>query len=213
MTTKEASVLIARALLLKGANTQPKALAEQLTIPIIQIHNVMNSFNKDGLIEIGEDEKGKTYTVQNHESLKALTEAKTETPTEPKPEKKIEAHKNEQPAPKSTGRHNGKFLYGKVAYSKSACVLKVVSDYVEQTKPTLKQLRMTWPDSIVSRFGVINEKKPALDLSKGRNRYHMKAELTTSDGKTVVVTNQWSQDRFLKFCEAAEKVGLKIKPE
>ncbi len=210
---EQATALIAQVLLKEGADSQPKALAGLLTIPVIQVHNVMNKLNKDGIIEIGEDEKGKTYTVKNPEGLKALAEAKPETPAETKPEKKVEAPKKEQVAQEPTGRHNGKFLYGKVAYSKSACVLKVVSDYVEQAKPTLKQLRATWPDSIVSRFGVINEKKPAQDLSKDRNRYHMKAELTTSDGKAVVVTNQWSQDRFLKFCEAAEKVGLKIKPE
>jgi len=212
MKTEIAKSLIAQALK-DGVETQPKALAELLTIPVIQIHGIMARLQKDGLIEIGEDENGKTYTVKNPDGLKELAEAQTETPAETKPEKKVVPPKKEQVAPQPAGRHTGKFIYNKVPYSKSACALKVVSDYVEKEKPSLKQLKAAFPDDIVSRFGVINELKPAQDLSKDRNRYHMKSVLNTSDGKIVVCTNQWSQDRFVKFCEAAEKVGFKIKPE
>src|SRR5690606_28977953 len=113
-------------------------------------------------------------------------------------------------APERTGRHTGKFLYQKVPYSKSACALKVVTDFVQKNKPCLKQLKSVFPDDIVSRFGVVAELKAAQDLSKDRNRYHLNDHqvLTTSDGKKVVVTNQWTVDRFARFCEAAAAVGL-----
>lgn len=224
MKTEEATALIAQALTQEVADTQPKAIAELLTIPVIQVHNVLNKFNKDGLIEIGEDESGKTYTVKDREGLQKLTEAKqeeSETPkvekkvAEPKPEKKPAAPKQESKAPEPAGRHTGKFIYNKVPYSKSACALKVVTDYVEKEKPSLKQLRAAFPDEIISRFGVVNELKAAQDLSKDRNRYHLHEHqiLTTSDGKKVVVCNQFSIDRFLRFCEAAAVLGYKIKPE
>ena len=134
---------------------------------------------------------------------------------EPKLEKKPAAPKQESKAPEPVGRHTGKFIYNKVPYSKSACALKVVSDYVEKEKPSLKQLKAAFPDEIISRFGVVNDLKSAQELSKDRARYHLREHqiLTTSDGKKVVVCNQFSIDRFFRFVEAAAVLGFKIKPE
>ncbi len=217
MKTEQATTLIAHGLLQDGADTQPNALAELLKIPVIQVHNVISRLNKDGLIEINEDEKGKAYTVKDPEGLKALAGTQTDASAEPEPEKKAEAPVKKQAVPERTGRHTGKFLYGKekVPYSKSACALKVVSDYVEKEKPSLKQLKSVFSEDIVSRFGVVAELKAAQDLSKDRNRYHLNDHqvLTTSDAKKVVVTNQWTVDRFARFCEAAAAVGLRVRPE
>ena len=216
MTTKEASVLIARALLLKGANTQPKTLAEQLTIPIIQIHNVMNSFNKDGLIEIGEDEKGKTYTVKNEEGLKALLvdvkgeEPKKEDAPEPKAEEKAEKKK-----PVAKEKQKGRYIFNKLTLSKSQCALHIVSQYVKNQNPTLDQLLEKFPAKSIPRFGIVNTLKEAKLLSKQRKRYHLKDGqiLTTSDSHQIAVTNQWTQDRFQQLLEIAQTLGYKVKPE
>ena len=72
MKTEHATALIARALIKEQADLQPKALAELLKIPVIQVHNVRNKLSKDGIKEIGEEEKGKTYTVTNPDDLKEL---------------------------------------------------------------------------------------------------------------------------------------------
>lgn len=212
MKTEQATALIAQALLREVADLQPKALAELLTIPVIQVHNVMNRLNKDGLIEISEDEKGKTYTVKDPEGLKALAGMQTDASGGAEPEKKAEAPVKKQVFPARTGRHTGKYIYKKQQYSKSACALKAVTDYVQKEKPSLKQLIAVFPDDIVSRFGVVAELKTALDLSKDRARYHLRQHqvLTTTDGKKVVVTNQWTVDRFARFCQAAMMVGIKI---
>lgn len=216
MTTNEASLLIARALLQKEANTQPKALAEQLTIPIIQIHNVMNSFNKDGLIEIGEDEKGKTYSVKNEKGLRALLgDVTNEGPKkEDSPELKT-GEKVEKKKPVAKEKHTGKFVFNKAALSKSQCALQLVTQYVEKQKPTLIQLKETFPDKIISQFGVVKTLKEAQGLSQSRSRYHLKDHqiLTTSDDKKVAVTNQWTQNRFQQLLEIAETLGYKVKPE
>jgi hypothetical protein len=215
MKTEIATALIAQVLLKDGADPQPKVLAELLTIPVIQVHKVMNKLSKDGLIEIGEDEKGKAYSVKDPVGLKALAGTQTDASGEPEPEKKAEAPVKKHAAPERTGRHTGKFIYKKVPYSKSACALKVVTDYVEKEKPSLKQLKAVFPDDIVSRFGVVAELKAAQDLSKDRARYHLREDqvLTTSDGKKVAVTNQWTVDRFARLCEAAAAVGLRVRPE
>ena len=117
MKTEDALVLIAQALLQEGVSNQPKDLSEVIKIPIIQVHNVLNRLNKDGLIEIGEDATGKTYTVKDREGLKELAGSKLDAPAEPKPEKKAAEPKQAKKTPESTGRHTGKFIYNKVPYS------------------------------------------------------------------------------------------------
>ena len=216
MKTEEATALIAHALTQEGADTRPKALAELLTIPVIQVHNVMNRFNKDGLIEIGEDEKGKTYTIKNEEGLKALLvdvmgeEPKKEDAPEPKAEEKAEKKK-----PVAKEKHTGKFVFNKVTLSKSQCALEIVTQYVEKQKPTLAQLKETFPDKVVSQFGIVKILKDAKSLSKQRKRYHLKDGqiLTTLDNHQVAVTNQWTQDRFQQLLEIAQTLGYKVKPE
>ena len=212
MKAKQATVLIAQTLIQKGADPQPKALAELLTIPVIQVHNVMSRFNKDDLIEIGENEKGKTYTVKNEEGLKALLVDMTSK--EPKKED-IPEPKTEKKKPVANQKHTGKFVFNKVVLSKSQCALQIVTLYVQQQKPSLAQLKEKFPDKIVSQFGIVKILKDAKGLSQSRKRFHLKDHqiLTTSDNHQVAVTNQWTQDRFQQMLEIAETLGYKVKPE
>ena len=172
----------------------------------------MNRFNKDDLIEIGEDEKGKTYTVKNEEGLKALVidEPREEPKKEDAPEPKTEKKK-----PVAREKYTGKFVFNKVTLSKSQCALEIVTQHVEKQKPTLAQLKETFPDKVVSQFGIVKILKDAKLLSKQRKRYHLKDHqiLTTSDNHQVAVTNQWTQDRFQQLLEIAETLGYKVKPE
>ena len=71
-------------------------------------------------------------------------------------------------------------------------------------------------DDIVSRFAVVVELKAAqYHLSKVRNRFHLNDHqvLTISDLNKVVVTNQWTVDRFRRFCQAGLVVGMKVKAD
>ena len=215
MKTDEATVLIAKALQ-DGVSNQPKDLSEVIKIPIIQVHNILNKMAKDGLIEIGEEEGLKTYTVKDEEGLKALVpdvpreEPKMEDVAEPKAEEKAEKKK-----PVAKEKHTGKFVFNKVALSKSQCALQIVTQYVEKQQPTLAQLKETFPDKVVSQFGIVKTLKEALGLSQLRSRYHLKDHqiLTTSDNQKVAVTNQWTHDRFQLLLAIVETLGYKVKPE
>jgi hypothetical protein len=153
--------------------------------------------------------------VKDEEGLKALVpdvpreEPKMEDVAEPKAEEKAEKKK-----PVAKEKHTGKFVFNKVALSKSQCALQIVTQYFEK-QPTLSQLKETFPDKVVSQFGIVKTLKEARGLSQLRSRYHLKDHqiLTTSDGHKVAVTNQWTQDRFKQLLEIAETLGYKVKPE
>ena len=204
---QQATALIARALLQKEVSNQPKDLSELVKIPIIQVHNVLNKMGKDGLITITEDESGKTYSVRKTDEIQKLAQEEVpEQPEEPETEKK---------KPVAKEKHTGKFVFNKVALSKSQCALQIVTQYFEKQQPTLRQLKETFPDKIVSQFGIVKTLKEAKGLSELRSRYHLKDHqiLTTSDDHKVAVTNQWTQDRFQQLLEIAKTLGYKVTPE
>ena len=207
MKMQQATALIARALLQKEVSNQPKDLSELVKIPIIQVHNVLNKMGKDGLITITEDESGKTYSVRKTDEIQKLAQEEVpEQPEEPETEKK---------KPVAKEKHTGKFVFNKVALSKSQCALQIVTQYFEKQQPTLRQLKETFPDKIVSQFGIVKTLKEAKGLSELRSRYHLKDHqiLTTSDDHKVAVTNQWTQDRFQQLLEIAKTLGYKVTPE
>lgn len=212
---QEARAKVAEAIL-KKIRISPGEIAYSSQVPLIQIYRIAKEFSEKELITIEEGENSKTYQTKDEKALIAVMHSADDeidlgnddkAPAHDKPAK-------EEPVI-STGRHNGKFIYNKVAYSKSMCALKVVSAYMEKKNPTLDELKEVFPDEIVSRFGVVNLLKSAKELSGRTPRYYMNEDqiLTTSDGKKVVVTNQWTLERFLKFAEAAGKVGFKVKAE
>lgn len=206
MKMQQATALIARALLQKEVSNQPKDLSELVKIPIIQVHNVLNKMGKDGLITITEDESGKTYSVTKTDEIQKLAEEEVpEQPAESVTDKK---------KPVAKEKHTGKFVFNKVALSKSQCSLQIVTQYFEK-QPTLPQLKETFPDNVVSQFGIVKTLKEARGLSQLRSRYHLKDHqiLTTSDGHQVAVTNQWTQDRFQQLLEIAKTLGYKVTPE
>jgi len=205
MKIKEARALITKELK-KTKDVTPLQIHQATNAPLIQVYSTLKQLIVLNAISETITDAGKTYSVINASKLDdAFTDAD---------EPKVEKPKTKQIKPTS-GRDNSKYIYNKVAYSKSKCVLIVISDYVNKNQPTLDQLRETFPDSIVSQFGVINTLKEAKELSTDRARYHLKNHhiLTTSDQKSIAVTNQWTLARFINFMAAAKKVGCKIKPE
>lgn len=217
MTMIEACALIAGALLKKDGLT-PQEIHYSTKIPLIQIYRAIKGMEKDELINIQEDENKKYYHVNDAAALQTFMDTVNDR-EEVEPEKEQNGDKPKpSPNKESThnGRHTGKFIFRKVAYSKSMCAYQVVSAFAKEKKPTLKELEKAFDPSIVSRFGVVATLDKAKELSSGdRARYHMKEHLilTTRDKQQVVVTNQWSISRFEAFAEAAEKVGYKVKAE
>ncbi|MBN8696083.1 MAG: hypothetical protein J0L87_06100 [Bacteroidetes bacterium] len=85
--------------------------------------------------------------------------------------------------------------------------------YFRDKKPLLKDVKATFDDSIVQRYGVTQELSNAKALSTDRDRYFLKESqiLTTKEGKRIVVTSQWTVERFEAFLKAARKAGYTVK--
>ncbi len=111
-----------------------------------------------------------------------------------------------------SGRDMTKYIFRIKTYSKSQCVLAVIKEFNETKRPTFNQIKEVFPDSIISRFGIVKPLNQAKKLSIGGPRYFMKDEqlLTSSDGIVFAVCNQWTLQRLLNFIDVAEKLGYKI---
>jgi len=167
-------------------------------IALIQIYGIIKHLEELTVISPKLTESGKFYKVIDYNSLNTVFN------NDPITRKKTE----------SIGRNTSKFIYEEIPYSKSKCVLMIVSDYVKTHNPSLKVIKEIFPDSIVTRFGVIKTLKTAKELSSDRPRYYLDDHyiLTTSDKKKIVVCNQWTLTRFMKFMKVAAKLGYRVKP-
>ena len=178
-------------------------------VALIQIYGILKHLEELTVVSPQVKDSGKFYKVIDYDRLDtAFKEASiTSKETEQKTSKKVQTP--------STGRDTSKFIFNKIPYSKSKCVLMVVTDYVSKQKPTLKELKDTFPDSIVSKFGVVATLVVAKEYSSDRPRYYLNDQhiLTTSDNKKVVVCNQWTLARFIQFMDITARLGYVITPQ
>lgn len=215
MTIDEARVIIHEELR-KQASLTPQDLSDRTNISVMMCFKVMKADLEQGIVTLEIINQAKHYSL--------VTDAVQETTVEPveesvQAEEPIKEEKSVYTPQPTSGRDMTRFLFKKIPYGKSACVLAVVTDYVTTKQPSsLEELKQVFPDSILGRFGVLNKfegENGAKALSPDRPRYFMKPEhlLTLSDGTVIAVCNQWSLVRFMGFLEAAAKEGYKIKPE
>jgi len=211
MKMKEARALIISELkqLKDNGSISAQQLQTNTQVALIQIYGIIKHLEELKAVSIEETDSGKFYKVIDDDRLNTAFGVDLLTP------KKTESKSNANTNVSSIGRDTSKFIFEKIPYSKSKCVLMVVSNYVKKHNPSLTELKKTFPDSIVSSFGVIEILKTAKELSTDRPRYYLGEHhiLTTSDNQKVVVCNQWTLARFIQFMEVAARLGYVIKPE
>ena len=100
-------------------------------------------------------------------------------------------------------------------YGKGRLIQAVVRKYVaDHPKVTMKQLKEVFPDSLIARFGILQDENGANNLaSAGRNRYFMGETdgiKLGGDKKVVYVTSQVTAKNIIPFLETAKKLGFKI---
>lgn len=99
--------------------------------------------------------------------------------------------------------------------SKGRAVLAMILDYVAKKKPTLAQLKQAFPDTLLKNYGVIADLSKARKYNvNGKSRYFMnKADvIVTKDGKSVVVSNQWSTENIKPIVKHAKTLGFIMTP-
>ncbi len=163
----------------------PQEIAYQVrgSLSLIQVHGVLSSMRESGVI------REVIYDRIRYYSLITTTHVDR---------------------PEST-RNLSKYTFNGISkLSKGRLALAIVSKYVKDTNPSLKQLKTEFPDDIVKPYGVIQSEAIALELSPDpkRKRYFLNDEdiiiLKKGNIKKICVTNQWTSDRFLKLLKLAE---------
>jgi hypothetical protein len=142
-----------------------------------------------------------------------------------KPAKKVVKAKASKPAKKSAkpskrtadnfNRNFGRIKVNGETLSKGRAVHAVVAAHIEKKKPTLAQLKATFPDELLKNYGVIQEIGKARKYSvNGKTRYFVNKEdvLTTKDGKSIAVCNQFSTENVKPFIKTAKTLGITMTP-
>jgi hypothetical protein len=195
MTTQEATDLVL-AFLRKKAGSTKQAITEATGIKGLALTNAMKKLTKDVLITSEGEADETTYTA-----------------TEPVSERtQVESAEEEEETTVSKGRDNSTFKFNGEDLKKGPLVREVVRKYVEDNKPTLKQLKEAFPDELLKRFGVWQEEDTAKSIQGARDRYFWKEEHQIKvKGKIIVVCNQWTSANIQPFLKAAKALGYKIK--
>ena len=200
MNQEQATELV-KSELNKKETRSAQFLSDKTGVSILQVYKVLKALVDSGVAQLHMIDEIKHYSISS-KGVKVQAEPET------KPSKLVI---------KPSGRDTTKFTIdkNKQPYSKGQCAYHVVHMHIEKTKPTLAQLRIDFPDTIVGRFCVFKKIEEARALSTDRPRYNMKDHqvLTTSDNVAVVVTNQWTVERFNLFITAAKQFGIDIRPE
>ena len=195
MTTQEAADAVL-AFLLKNAGSTKQAISEATGIKGLALTNAMKKLTKEELVTSEGEADETTYTAAEPVSEKT----------------QVETTDDEEVTTVSKGRDNSTFKFLGMDYKKGPLVREVVRKYVEDHKPTLKQLKDAFPDELLKRFGVWQEEDSARSIQGARDRYFWKEEHQIKvKGKVIVVCNQWTSANIQPFLKAARALGYKIK--
>lgn len=114
------------------------------------------------------------------------------------------------------GRDTSKLKFQGKEYGKGPLVLAVVKAFVEKNpKISIEKLKEVFPDSLQTRYGMIQPIATATKLSKqsGRDRHFLKPEqiiIIGRDKKKCAVSNQWSGLNIAEFLAIAKKLRYNI---
>ena len=195
MTTQEAADAVL-AFLLKNAGSTKQAISEATGIKGLALTNAMKKLTKEELVTSEGEADETTYTAAEPVSEKT----------------QVETTDDEEVTTVSKGRDNSTLKFLGMDYKKGPLVREVVRKYVEDHKPTLKQLKDAFPDELLKRFGVWQEEDSARSIQGARDRYFWKEEHQIKvKGKVIVVCNQWTSANIQPFLKAARALGYKIK--
>jgi hypothetical protein len=120
--------------------------------------------------------------------------------------------KSDKKQGRNYGRNFNQMVYNGKAYRKAQLVLAMLSDYVKKHNPTFNELKSVLPDTLLSGYGVFQEKSAAKE-KPGRYYTAASQQIQLKDGKTIVVCTQWSTENIQPTLGAFKKLGFKITAE
>lgn len=198
MNTLQATELVVKFLTTNPDSTRT-AITEATGVKGIVLTNVFKKLAGEGSLLEAEGDEGTLYSV----NLEPVREAEQQEEVE---------EEEQQEAGQKQGRNNQKFRFNGHEYGKGPLVREVVRQYVDDHKPTIKQLKDAFPDDLLKRFGVFQDEDKARSIQGARDRYFWKEEHQIKvKGKVIVVCNQWTSETLKPFLAQAKALGYKIK--
>ena len=197
----ETAVKKAVEFLQNNPGTTKEQLGTAIKIKGLELTNLVKALKKQDLVT--EEGEGKEVKF----SIKAEAEVVAEEPVAEETETEVKAKAKK-------GRNNDKYSFNGNTYGKGPLVREVVREYVAgHPKVTLKQLKETFPDELLNRFGIFQEESKARELSGARDRYFFKEEhqIKLSGKQVIVVCSQFTAANIVPFLATAKKLGFKIK--
>lgn len=113
-------------------------------------------------------------------------------------------------------KDNTKYLFNGDICGKGRLVHAVVSQFIQDKKPTADQLKQAFPKELQGSFGVFfteQEYKARKETSNDQTeRFFTNSEdrLTTADGKQILVCTEWGKDNATKFVNHSKTLGFEI---
>lgn len=97
-------------------------------------------------------------------------------------------------------------------HTKSGVVLAVVKAYVDNNPGiTLAQLKTAFPDTLLRRFGIVQEISKSVEIAKGGARYFTKESQQIKLADCIaVVCNQITAENIKPFLAEANKLGYEV---
>ena len=187
--------------------TNKAAISESTGVKGIILHNIIKKTVNAG--ELTEEGQGKeaTYTIAEPTAELQVAEASSEN----EEEEKLSASK---------GRNTQKYRFKPfgsnetLELGKGRLVLAVIRSYVEENKPTLKQvLEVFGSTDLLKRFAPCAEIEVARQRSGARDRFLFSDtdQIILKDKKVLVVCNQWTSENIQPMLKLFKSLGYKIK--
>lgn len=235
MKTQEAAKKIGQILSESNVGVSAKEIYNKIwekNIPMPQVNAALKLLvdEKNALME--ENDGVKTYVLtiggellfadsKNNSTAKPTVNGTEERKDDEKEifddeKKKVKNYqKTDSIIPLKSGRDLTKYTFnGQSGLNKGRLALAIIRQIAfEHPMLKYKQLLEVFPDEIVPPYGVIKEKKEALEVSKARPRFFIKEdEMVKVADATIYVSNQWMPDRLEMFLKKAkEAYGIKVK--
>jgi hypothetical protein len=193
----------------------------------LNVYKIMKKLTESGKVLIDKEGKPPIYSLANKADETGKAGKKDATAKKEKTEKidkkpvvkKATIFKDDEVAlTKEGGRDVSKFIFNKVAYPKSRCVLEVIRQYAkDHPKITLQILQTVFKSNdLQKRYGTIVELYAAkkFETSSGRPRHFMKStDIINVNGRKVVVSNQWDANNFEAFRKICTSLKYTIKKQ
>jgi hypothetical protein len=207
---------------LSGKSMQTaKEINAATNVPFVQIFGILKKYEGQGIsVDLPRAKGAKFFSISDPKKIQEMlfklgettslkvTNEKAPSSTSDSNRSQLTLGKNKKPQ-----RDTSKFIFRKSEpRGKGQTVLAIMQAYVAEKNPLLYELKTTWPDTLVSKWGVTETLSKAKEHD--RQRYFTKNDqiLVTKDKKRVCVTNQWDASRFAAFLNVAAQLGYKIKP-